>query len=107
VKFMKKLNFSIQKKVKAWKASKYADNHSTNSFYVIQKKNVTLMTTSLSSKKHSGCQKIFYKVPLFLLCQIILAECPTNLNLAPLLSIVVYALNLFWFQFDLVLYIRQ
>ena len=43
------------------------------------------------------------KVPLFLLCQIISVECPTNLNLAPLLSIVVYALNFFlasiWFSF--------
>ena len=46
------------------------------------------------------------KVPLFLLCRIISVECPTNLNLAPLLSIVVYTLD-FWFQFDLVLYICQ
>ena len=47
------------------------------------------------------------KVPLVLLCRIISVECPTNFEFGATFSIVVYALNLFWFEFDLVLYIRQ
>ena len=42
------------------------------------------------------------KGPLILLCQIISEECPPNFEFGAIFSIVVYALDLFWFVFDLV-----
>ena len=42
------------------------------------------------------------KGPFILLCQIISVECPTNFEFGATFSIVVYALNWFWFVFDLV-----
>ena len=43
---------------------------------------------------------------LILLCQMILVECPTSFEFGATFSIVVYALNWFWFEFDLALYVR-
>ena len=51
---------------------------------------------SENRKTHTG------KDPLILLCQIISVECPTNFEFGATFSIVVYALNWFWFVFDLV-----
>ena len=42
------------------------------------------------------------KGPLILLCQIISVKCPTNFEFGATFCIVVYALNWFWFVFDLV-----
>ena len=42
------------------------------------------------------------KGPFILLCRIISVECPTNFEFGATFSILVYALNWFWFVFDLV-----
>ena len=62
---------------------------------------------SKQNLKKNGYSAYVGKGPFILLCQMISVKCPTYFEFGATFSIVVYGLYWFWFEYDLVLYIRQ
>ena len=79
------------------------------SYKEISYKNSTQMVKRVPEKHQKNKSDIIFKrsFNFALLNNFSRMPGPTNFEFGATFSIVVYALNLFWFEFDLVIYIRQ